>query len=118
MASRRDNQGRDLEAFKKQLERDEIARVGTAADAHLRFQEKIEVCPLPDWTYVDGMLVLRSGKSNFVAVPITEANTQAAGERATRFDVISLEPRDFVTQLRRSEVRSWLWRSHCAEAGV
>ena len=111
----RDNQNRNLAALRHQMEVDEMLRKATAADAHRRHLELIKVVPYADWTEIDGVLVLRSGDSNFVAVPTNGASTKAKGEQSSRFDVISLEPREFVVQLKNKEVRTWLWKKHIAE---
>lgn len=114
----RDNQNRDLEAFRSRLERDVAARKRGEEDSHRLYEEAVAACPLPDWTTVEGILCLRSGDSNYVAVPLNDAKTPARGNRSALFDVISLSPRELVVQLRNTEVRNWLWRKHQAEKGL
>jgi len=116
--SKRDNQGVDLEAARRHLETEARLTRETGAEAHRRHLELVKVCPYADWTTVDGVLCLRSGNSNYVAVPVNGAQTSAKGERSSHFDVVSLEPREFVVQLKRGEVRNWLWRRHIAEKGL
>jgi hypothetical protein len=115
---RRDNQGRDLDAVRRQFENEARLHREGSLDAHHRHEEIIRICPLADWTRVEGVLVLRSGDSNFVAVPTSGADSVAKAERSRTFDVISLEPREPVVQLLRSEVRNWLWRRHQVEKGL
>lgn len=56
----------------------------------------------PSWTTVEGVPVLRIRDSAFVAVPVT-------GRRnAALFDVLKLEPREWLAQLTSSEARGWL----------
>lgn len=113
----KDNQNRDLEAVKRWQEYHRQLHQQGAERSHLRYQELVAAFPLPDWTTVEGILVLRAGDSNHVAVPRNGAKTPAQGDRAASFDVLSLSPREYVCQLKKGEVRSWLWCKLQAEKG-
>jgi len=114
----RDNQNRDLEAMKKWQEIEILHRQKTAADASRRHAEILRIVPYADWTEIENILCLRSGDSNFVAVPTNDAETPSQGDKSKIFDVVSLSPREFVVQLKKYEVRGWLWRRHLAEKGL
>jgi len=56
----------------------------------------------PEWTTFDGGDVLQVPGSNYVAVPIN------GRKNSSRFDIMSIEPREYVTQVRKNEVHQWL----------
>ena len=100
----KDNQGRDLEATKRHFDLlSQLSKQGHQM-SQKAFEEKLKKHPLADWTTVEGVLVLRCGKSRFVGVPKNGKKT------AANFDVIDLEKRELVVQLKKNEVASWLWR--------
>lgn len=101
----RDNQGRNLEAIKRHMAEEMVRSEISRDHAHRVFEEKIAVIPLADWTEVEGIKVLRSGHSRFVAVPRNGRNN------AAHFDVIDTVAKEHVTTLARDEVRNWLWRA-------
>ena len=103
--TRKDNQGRDLIGVKKHFD--------MLSDLHERgvqvsreaFDEKVRRFPLPEWTTVKDVLVLRAGTSRFVGVPRNSKKT------AANFEILDLDKVEYVTVLTRAEVRSWLWRA-------
>ena len=57
----------------------------------------------PEWQKFEGEDVLRVGKSQYIAVPTT------GKQNAANFVIIDINDRkDYVTSLKKSEVRSWL----------
>lgn len=94
----RDNQNRDLEATKKwQAIEAENHKAGTA-----RMEKALQDIKSADWTEIDGVAVLRIEDSKFVAVPVT-------GQKNSRkFDIINVGTREFVCQVGKDKVRSWL----------
>ena len=106
----RDNQGRNLAAVKRHQARAQVARAQGCAMARARFDRDVADAPLPDWAVVHGQLVLRSGDSPHLAVPI-------GGRKSAKvFDVVNLATGQLVTQLRNTEVHRWLWAVAKAES--
>jgi len=97
-----DNQGRDLGAVKKHFENLKKMSDASSKEAHEHFERTIKDVPLPDWTTVDGVKVLRSGDSDHVGVPYN------GKENAAKYDVIHYPKREFVTQLKKNEIHHWL----------
>jgi hypothetical protein len=97
-----DNQGRDLDAVKKHF--DMLKRMSDqgSQEAHEHFKRVIKDVPLPDWTEVNGVKVLRSGDASHIGVP---ANGK---ETAANYDVIHWPKKEFVTSLKKNEIHHWL----------
>jgi len=109
MESTRDNQGRNLEAVKKHFDMLARHRLEGESYSHQVFEETVARFPLPDWIMFENVLVLRAGKSRFVAVPRTGKKS------AANFDIIDVVNREPVTQLSKKEVYEWLWRASQSE---
>jgi hypothetical protein len=106
MKVNRDNQGRNLEATRRHF--DMLAKMHEEGVkiSEREFSEKVKKFPLPDWTKVEGVVVLRAGSSRYVAVPKTGKKT------AANFEIIDLQDRrDLIAILKKDEVYSWLWRA-------
>ena len=58
----------------------------------------------PEWEVFEGVNVLRVKNSKFIAAPRGSKN-------ARMFDVIDIEKRTLVCQLKNTEVRGWLVRA-------
>ena len=101
----RDNQGRNLEAVKTHF--DMLARHHEKGSrlSHEAFEELVVRFPLADWTIVDNVLVLRAGQSRFVACP---SNGKKSAANFDVVDIVNLIP---VANLKKDEVRTWLWRA-------
>jgi len=97
-----DNQGRNLAGVKKHFDYLAKEYKEGSARSHEHYQNVIKDVPLPDWTEVSGVKVLRSGDSEHVGVP---ANGK---ESAARYDIIHLPKKQLVTQLKKHEVHHWL----------
>jgi hypothetical protein len=109
MGTTHDNQGRNLEAVKAHLDMLAHHRLEGEAHSHQIFEETVARFPLADWTMFDNVLVLRAGKSRFVAVPRTGRKS------AANFDIIDIVIREPITVLSKNEVREWLWKASQAE---
>ena len=97
-----DNQGRDLGAVKKHFDYlEKMSKDGSKA-ATEHFNRVIKDVPLPDWTEVNGVKVLRSGNSDHIGVP---ANGK---ENSANYDVIHWPKKEFVTKLKKNEIHHWL----------
>lgn len=101
----RDNQGRYLAGVKEHFDMLADMRKRGMEMSSARFEERVKKHPLPDWTTVEGVLVLRSGDANEVAVPRNGKKTAAS------FEILTLKPRRLLTFVQRDEVHSWLWRA-------
>jgi hypothetical protein len=108
-APSRDNQGRDMGAVKRNFDRLADERASGEARSHAAFEKDVAETPLADWTAIDGVKVLRSGSSKYVAVP------RNGKESAANFDIIDTDKKEHVTTLRKDEASSWLWRAAKAE---
>ncbi|WP_156915980.1 hypothetical protein [Desulfatirhabdium butyrativorans] len=100
-----DNQNRDMADLSKHrefLKQERIDGEKRAAEHHDRVAQNV---PIPGWTTENGILVLRSGNSRYVAVPKTGKKNSA------RFDLIDLQSGQFLSILGKNEVADWLWRS-------
>ena len=97
-----DNQGRSLSGTKKH--QDLLAKMhesgSKAAQEH--FERVKKDVPLPDWTEINGVKVLRSGEANHVGVPAT------GKESSANYDVIHWPKKEFVLKLKKHEVHNWL----------
>jgi hypothetical protein len=62
----------------------------------------------PEWTTFEGEDVIQVPGSNHVAVPVNGRKNSA------KFDIISIEPREYVTQVGKGEVHQWLTRNAIA----
>lgn len=93
-------------AYREQLERTAKwqARRRTHKATASANQATREVVPV-EWTKVDGVLVKRIGESKYVAAP------QSGRKNARKFDVIDVEAREYVCQLNKGEVNTWLIRA-------
>lgn len=100
-----DNQGRNLEAVKRTKESEQARYIAGSKDARAMFEKTVKDVPLADWTTVDGVEVLRSGSSRYVAAPRNGKRTAAS------FDVIDIKAGELVVQLKKDEVYGWLWRA-------
>lgn len=104
-----DNQGRDLAAVKRHMDYlTDLAEEGRERSAAV-FAESLAKVPMPEWTEVNGVKVLRAGQSRYVGVPLSGREVSA------RFDIIDVESEEYVTQLTGKEVRGWLRRTALAE---
>lgn len=97
-----DNQGRNIAAVKKHFDFLEKEHKEGAARSHEHYQNVIKDVPLPDWTDVEGVRVLRSGDSEHVGVP------SSGKENSAKYDVIHLPKRQLVVQLKKGEIHHWL----------
>ena len=97
-----DNQGRDLEGTKKHLELLAKMHESGSKEAHEHFERVKKDVPLPDWTELNGVKVLRSGESSHVGVPSN------GKESAATYDVIHWPKKEFVLKLKKHEIHSWL----------
>ena len=104
-----DNQGRDLDATRRAVYAEKERHDQGREASHRAFEREIEATPLADWTEFEGIQVLRSGNSRYVGVPARDKPTAAT------FHIIDTERREPVVQVKRDEVRSWLWRAAKAE---
>jgi hypothetical protein len=97
-----DNQGRDLDAVKRHFEN--LTRMDKEGSkrASENYERTIKDVPLPDWTTVDGVKVLRSGESDHVGVPYN------GKENASKYDIIHYPKKEYVTQVKKNEVHHWL----------
>ena len=106
-----DNQGRNLDALARQkkaeAERGKKHRAQWEKESEVRAQQYAKAgWKPPDWTRVKGVLVLRAGNDDYVAVP---ANGK---KNAARFSIIDVKKgEEVVPILRKAEVREWLFRS-------
>lgn len=105
----RDNQNRDLEALARESRLDAEAYRAASARASMAFAQAVAETPLPDWTMFEGVRVLRSGESRWVAVPRNGRDSVA------KFDVIDVHAREHLCTLTRTEVRPWLWAAARAD---
>jgi hypothetical protein len=109
MNPKRDNQGRNLDAVKAHFDMLAQHRIEGEARSNQMFEETVARFPLADWIMFDNVLVLRAGKSRFVAVPRTGKKS------AANFDIIDIVIREPITVLSKNEVREWLWKASQAE---
>lgn len=56
----------------------------------------------PEWATFEGEPVMQVPGSNYVAVPVNGRKNSA------KFDIIGIDPREYVTQLSKNEVGPWL----------
>jgi len=108
--AKKDNQGRNLAAVKAHFDALRVARIKGEAASSAAFAAAVAKVPMADWTAVDGVLVLRSGASRFVAVP------RNGKKSAAKFEIIDLDAKELVTVLTKHEVGGWLWRAAQADA--
>ena len=97
-----DNQGRDLEGTKKHL--DLLAKMHErgSKEAQEHFERVKKDVPLPDWTEINGVKVLRSGENSHIGVPSN------GKESAATYDVINWPKKEFVLKLKKHEIHHWL----------
>jgi hypothetical protein len=97
-----DNQGRDLSAVKKHFDMLKKMSDQGSKEATEHFNKVIKDVPLPDWTEVNGVKVLRSGDASHIGVPANGKETAAS------YDVIHWPKKEFVTKLKKNEIHHWL----------
>jgi hypothetical protein len=97
-----DNQGRDLKGVKKHFDYLEKESNEGSKRTTEHFNRVIKDVPLPDWTSINGVKVLRSGEASHVGVP---ANGK---ETAANYDIIHWPKKEFVMKLKKHEVSPWL----------
>jgi len=108
----RDNQGRDLAATKKHMDfLTKERRAGEGRSSKRYAEYKRAGWKDPKWTKVDGVLVLRSGKSRYVGVPVS------GKKNSRKFDIIDLTKRELMAQLDSKDVVSWLFSAWKNEHG-
>jgi hypothetical protein len=97
-----DNQGKSLKGVKSHF--DYLAKISDEGSkrATEAFHRVIADVPLPAWTDVKGVRVLRSGDSDHVGVP------RNGKETAAKFDIINLPKQEHVATMKSNEVHSWL----------
>lgn len=112
MSISRDNQGRNLDAVKRHF--DMLARHHEEGSrlSHEVFERLVVKFPLADWTIFDNVLVLRAGQSRFVACP------RNGKKSAANFDVVDIVNRIPIANLKKDEVRGWLWRASQNEEDI
>lgn len=99
-----DNQGRNLKAVKKHF--DNLTAIRRAADAESDARpEKAKAT----WQTFEGVQVLRVEDSPFVGVP------NSGRKNAANFDIINIETRELVCQVKGSEVYTWLYKAQDGE---
>jgi hypothetical protein len=97
-----DNQGRDLAGVKKHFDNLTAMSEEGRKRATEQYERTIKDVPLPDWTEVNGVKVLRSGEASHIGVP---ANGK---ETASHYDVIHWPKKEFITKLKKHEIHHWL----------
>ena len=97
-----DNQGRNLEAVKKHKDWEKKSYDEGSKRSHEHFERVIKDVPLPDWTTINGVKVLRSGDYSHVGVPSNGKET------AVHYDVIHWPKKEFVMKLKKHEISPWL----------
>jgi hypothetical protein len=97
-----DNQGRDLAGTKKHLDLLAKMHESGSKEAQEHFERVKKDVPLPDWTEVNGVKVLRSGEASHIGVPSN------GKESAAHYDVIHWPKKEFVLKLKKHEIHPWL----------
>ena len=97
-----DNQGKNLEGVKKHKEQEAKSYQEGHKRSQEHFEKVIKDVPLPDWTEINGVKVLRSGEASHVGVPSNGKET------AANYDVIHWPKKEFVMKLKKHEISPWL----------
>lgn len=101
----KDNQGRGLEGVKRHFDwLDKAAKAGRIRSAEAAKKHKSA-----EWVVYKGVQCLRVDKEPYIGIPNPEGR-----KNAKRFDIINIKTREYITQVKGTEVREWLflkWKS-------